>query len=180
MPSVTEQLKLITIEQTMKPIPNFPNYFASPNGDIIFKKILKTPWVRKILKTNFYYRKLKQCSGSQGKYMQVTLSKDGIHYQRTIHSLVLLAFRSKPGRGETCCHGINGRFNNSINNLAYGNTTKNYLDDKYRDGTAKTNSKIIKVIRHLKGKMLNKELAKIFGVSPSFISMVQNGKRCNA
>ena len=94
-------------------IPGFPDYKATSDGDIVSFKG-KTP------------RTLRPTS--DGRYLQVTLRRDGKSFARRVHILVALAYHGPCPEGEEVRHGSGGKTDNRPENLSYGTHSANQLD----------------------------------------------------
>lgn len=159
----------------MKEIPDWPGYFADKDGNIYSNHISGTS-----KKTLRHPRKLK--SMLTGKYFVVSLCKDGKVTNKRIHELVLRTFRGDCPVGHECCHGINGRLDNSLDNLRWG-TPKENQADRIRDGTAclgekhplhKLTSEQVKKIREMiEGGISLGEISRRFGTSKSNVHMIK-------
>ena len=116
----------------IKPIPGFEHYFADELGNIYSNKQVngksKEPGemhsLAKVLHGKNNYR-----------YNHVQLRNNGKNCKITIAPLVLSAFVSPRPDGMLACHGINGQFDDSLENLSWGTPHKNFCLDKFRDGT---------------------------------------------
>lgn len=58
----------------------------------------------------------------------LTLGREGVRRQLTVHSLVLSAFRGPRPEGMEGCHGDNDKLNNHLANLRWDTTSANVLD----------------------------------------------------
>lgn len=97
---------------TKKPIPGYPNYFATPMGEI-YRFI------------GGKYRKLKSCMGNK-PYLTVNIpDANGLKHRRKVHRLVALTFLSNPQNYPVVCHKDNNPQNNSISNLYWGTQSMN-------------------------------------------------------
>ena len=112
----------------MKPIPNFPDYFADELGNIYGS--------RKPGPNNHHWDtpRLLKPRLKKGLYRQVVLYKNGKAFNMNVHRLVLETFVGSIPEGMICCHGANGVSDNSLPNLYYATYRQNALD-KVRDGT---------------------------------------------
>lgn len=70
---------------------------------------------------------------SRAGYFVVSLSRNGVVSQETVHSLVLEAFVSPRPDGLVARHGPLGALVNSVSNLSWGTHQEN-MQDKIRDG----------------------------------------------
>jgi hypothetical protein len=113
----------------MKPIPNYPGYFADEKGNIYSMKQLRNskqqPKFPRLLKPH-----IKRSNGRKS----IELCNDGKHFWINIAHLVLITFISPRPTGMSACHGIRGCQDDSIDNI-YWATQKQNMADKYRDGT---------------------------------------------
>jgi len=154
----------------VKPIPNYPGYFASENGDIYstmkgrLKKIKQPRW---------------------GLYKMASLSKDKKKQIRLVHQVILETFIGPRPKGMWACHGKNGSQDNSIGNLSWGTKSKNLGADKVRDGTlrfgenhhrAKLNAMQVRIIRHRREyRIPSTFLGRIFHVHSATIRRISDG-----
>lgn len=167
---------------TLKPIPGFPGYFASDDGNIwstvpcrkLGGGIPATP------------RQLKGCVAARG-YRIVTICVGGKRYSKKVCRLVLDAFVG-PQPELMACHGPKGKLDDSLSNLQWGTGEKNQADRK-RDQTdgsgerhprAKLTLAQVDVIRSLRGKMSQSEIGKMYGVTQVTVSRIHLGKNWRA
>ena len=154
----------------MKPIPNYPNYSITENGNVYSNRYNK--WLKPIIENTGY------------------LSVDLGHRNKcAIHRLVLETFIGPCPKGMECCHNDGDRHNNKLENLRW-DTRSNNIKDAQRHGTfvsllsgenhnkAKLSVLDVQLIRagyklHL---CKQKELAKLFGVGDDEISRIVNYK----
>jgi hypothetical protein len=121
--------------KTIKPIPTFSGYFASPDGIIWTQKrkggndhsagrLLKSP------------RPLKAHRSNSG-YMMVSFDVGGKVKMMGVHRLILMTFDRLPNAGEVACHYPDPtKTNNHINNLRWGTQADNAKDRfRYRSGS---------------------------------------------
>jgi hypothetical protein len=67
-------------------------------------------------------------------YLCLSLCKRGVRRTHTVHQLVANAFLGPRPVGMEICHGPEGQFVNTVDNLSYGTSKQNSLDMR-RDGT---------------------------------------------
>ena len=158
----------------MKPIPNFPDYFADANRHIYSMKSWGSggpPAIPRMLKFQ------KDTRG----YHTVCLCRDGKKYTKRVGRLVLETFCGVCPKGMEMCHGIGGKLDDSLKNLSWGTQSKNLGEDKLRDGTsnrgeqngtAKVNQRQVLKVRSLAGKMLQREIAKELGLARSHVGNI--------
>ncbi len=165
----------------MKPIPNFPGYFADKQGNIWSKK----PY-RNYAPIPEYPRKLKP-QDNKG-YQVVVLYYGKNQYRRTIHRLILETFVGPCPKGMESCHNDGNPSNNKLDNLRWG-TKSNNEKDKVKHGTNSVNrgeehgnSKLtapdIIEIRILleSGEITQGELGKLYDVNNATISDINVGR----
>lgn len=105
------------LDEAWKEIPGNCFYQASNMGRI--KSLPHNTTSGKILKAN--------CNGT-GNYPRVVISLNGKRVTRTVHKLVMLAFKGPPQKGQQVRH-LNGiRKDNRLENLAYGSALENQHD----------------------------------------------------
>lgn len=102
-------------QEEWRPIPGFPGYEVSDLGRVV-SHLRKTPRLLiPSMSTNGYYRK-------------VCLHRDGALFNRSIHTLVLEAFRGPRGTADVCRHLDGDPLNNALSNLTWGTHSENAQD----------------------------------------------------
>jgi len=163
----------------MRAISGFPGYFATEGGNIYS--------IKRRGRHGGYgpLHKLVPTRDREG-YLIVNLYRGGKPHLRMVHRLVLETFIGPRPLGMECCHGPSGKLDNSIGNLVWGTRSKNYGEDRVRDGThcrgerhpfAKLNSLQARVIRRAYSKrggggLSGPALARVFLVSHSTIGRI--------
>jgi hypothetical protein len=118
-----------------------------------------------------------------GQYYTVQLHSSGACSARYVHHLVAEAFIGPRPEAMLVLHGPAGSLVNQVSNLSYGTRSDNMGRDRLRDGThsrgekcgtARLTATDIMAIRS-SGKTTI-ELAKIYGVTQSYISAILTGK----
>lgn len=107
---------------TFKPIPGWPNYWASDDGYIwsVRGKVCRELSLRSKVGKAYYF---------------VRLSRDGERKKLIkVHSLVLLAFRGPRPQGLVTRHLNGNAHDNRLENICYG-TQKENAEDSLRHGT---------------------------------------------
>lgn len=162
-----------------RPIPGFEGYRASEDGQIFSRG---------------------RWSGSGGEqrewkplytwvtrrgYVRVRLVKNGRGHYRTVHSMVLAAFKGVRPRGLVCRHKNGVKTDNRLDNLAYG-TQKENVADKELHGTAQRGSRhgmakldeagAVGVIGGIVRGETFTAIAARYGVSPDAVRCINNGK----
>ena len=155
----------------IKPIPDFPGYYAEDNGTIysLHKSGLKKKATAVDLGRN-----------------RVDLYRNNRGYKISVGSLVLKAFAGPKPTNMEACHGPKGRLIDSLDNLYWGTHQQNMID-RVRDGTHnrgerqgshKLTNTQIRVIRHSADLRVSQGfLAKIFGIGRDEINRIVNFKR---
>lgn len=112
----------------LKPIPDFPGYFAGDDGFIHSTRGKKNPYARPM-------RRLSPAmGGTAGKYYFVGLSVNGLQKGYLVHRLIYSAWNGGLIKGLTVSH-INGdKYDNRPSNLVQ-ETQKDNLHRKYEHGT---------------------------------------------
>lgn len=156
----------------MKQIRDFPNYSITNDGIVFTKRRPKV--AGGVLKSYLY----------PSGYFGVRLSKNGKHYNKTIHRLVLEAFVEPCPPRMQCRHLDGNKQNNSLENLCWGTASENQ-QDRVRHSTdgngeknfaSKLTEKDVKEIRRIyKTKYVSqRKLAKKFGISQTQIGRIIN------
>jgi predicted XRE-type DNA-binding protein len=157
----------------MVEINNFPNYFIDKHGNIFSTKKKKN------------FKKMTPFKMTSG-YLMVKLWKGSKTYPKSVHRLVLEAFIGLCPEGMEACHNNGVKTDNRLDNLRWDTLSNNQLD-RVRHGTdirgdkgsnLKLNSEKVKKIKNLlnEGKLFQREIAKIFGVSRTNISNIKLNK----
>ncbi len=118
----------------MKPIPNFPGYFADEQGNIYSIKTSHPGFFRDkpIL--------LKACHHKGGR-KSTHISERGIIKPISNAVLVLETFVSPRPKGMLACHGIRGCQDDSLDNVYWATQSQNNGIDETRDGTDQNGEK---------------------------------------
>jgi hypothetical protein len=108
-----------------------------------------------------------------GRYLAITLIKDGRQYAFTVHRLVMETFiGERPGNVDI--HHIDGNpYNNELSNLGYTTRSHNMLAAEHTS-IPKLNQKQVNEINELRRVMTKEDLAKDFDCSVDTITKVLN------
>ncbi len=164
-----------------KTIPEFPVYEVSNLGRVKSKK-RKLRFVDKKGVEHFRIKEPKIISQNKqnGGYYVVHLHIDNVRKVRTVHSLVMQAFRGKRPLGFEVCHNDGSRTNNRLSNLRYATRIENHRDrikhgTLYNSATAAklTPAQVLK-IRKLKGVLTQRQIAKKYNMSLSAVFSILN------
>ena len=120
-----------------KPIPGYEGYYeVSDSGR-----------VRSVDRVHPYKNTSRRVRGQiiadakqKNGYRMVVLWRDGRPKGHLVHRLVLTAFDRNPEPGEEACHENNQRDDNRVENLRWGTSTDNKID-QVRHGTHKNSRK---------------------------------------
>ena len=148
---------------TFKPIPGWPNYEVSDQGEV---RNIRTGRIR-----SQYMR---------GQYPGVRLYNNGVNVQFYIHQLVLSAFIGPRPEGMVIRHLDGNRNHNCLSNLTYGTPSENQ-EDSVRHGTQHTHKfterqvRVIRGLRRVDPKQFTlAKLSSMFGVSSEQICRIAN------
>ena len=94
-----------------KVILNFPNYFATLDGNILHYRDGCIKPMKAGISTKGYY--------------QVTLCKSGNHYFKYVHRLILETFVGPCPEDMECLHLDENKKNNNLENLKWGTHSEN-------------------------------------------------------
>jgi hypothetical protein len=118
-------------------------------------------------------------------YLMVCLYKDGEVEHRAIHQLVAEAFIGPCPPGQQVRHGPNGKLDNRAAQLCHG-TPAQQKEDMLRDGTVErgedrwsaklTWAKASQIRERVAAGERQRALAREFGVTPTVICRIVNGK----
>ncbi|MBE3045963.1 HNH endonuclease [Candidatus Bathyarchaeota archaeon] len=112
-----------------KPIPGFPGYEITDDG-----RVWSCP--RQDISGHRRRGKWLKSTLNRKEYLCVVLSREGAHYTRSVHRLVLEAFIGPCPSGMQACHSPDRtRTNNRLANLRWGTQCDN-AQDAVRDGTS--------------------------------------------
>lgn len=162
-----------------KEIPNFPGYYATPEGYI---------WSGPKKGSGGHDGKRLKHSLSHNGYCRVNLQKNGRSYGCSISRLVLETFVGPCPKGMEGCHNDGDKSNNSPGNLRW-DTHSNNIKDAFKHGTkcqkgacnnaSKLCTKQVNAIRELVtiGQFNQREIAEFFGVRQCTISRLVTNKR---
>lgn len=101
----------------MKPVPNFPDYYCSKDGDIFSSK------GKTLKKLNSTIKKYKQAYRKARLY--VTLRKNNKSYRKFVHQVVMLTFVGDYPEGKEINHIDGNPLNNKLENLEYVSSSEN-------------------------------------------------------
>lgn len=111
------------MDMEWKPIPGIDGYEASSCGAI--RSWLSRGGRSKIERKCSVPRILSQSVSKNGRgYLVVSVRSRPIQ----VHRLVLLAFVGPCPQGMECCHGVGGRFDNSVSNIRWDTKDANHND----------------------------------------------------
>jgi hypothetical protein len=114
---IPSEVQNLVPNSRVSPIPNFPGYFATDEGQILSYK-------RGVAR-------IRQAHLSGSRYLILSLWNNGVATNRSVHSLVLEAFvgpRPTPLHQVRHLNGI--RIDNRLENLAWGTASENANDRK--------------------------------------------------
>jgi len=157
-------------------IPKFPSYSVSTHGRVKRTVNSKTSKAGKILKT-----------AKSGYYPAVVLREGGKSTTQYLHYLVASTFLGdRPTPKHEVAHGDGNKDNPRLDNLRWATRLENCADKKLH-GTDQVGDKHhmrkirevdVHAIRSMKAcGVYNKDIAEIYGLHPSYISLVVHGKR---
>ena len=174
---------LIDCEEVWKPIPTYEGIYEISNlgriRSLSREEFVEGRHPQGVLRR----RKEKFLSLREGLYKTVCLYKNGRGRQFTVHRLVALIFLGHPPEGMTEVNHLDeDRHNNSVENLEWTTRRGNALHSSYkqrgeRSSTAKLTEKDVLEIKDLlqEGRLLQTEIAKIYGVSNHAIFRIKAG-----
>lgn len=158
----------------MKPIPNFPGYFITKSGEVYSKK------------TGNRLKRMKICVDDTG-YFMLRLMRGNRSYLKRVHRLLLETFVSPCPPGMEACHNDGIKSNIALSNLRW-DTHKNNHKDRIKHDTLSCNQgeknprailtkeNVIKIKELLdQEELIQKEIAKMFGVTRSAINHINAG-----
>ncbi len=125
--SLVQRLNKAQRSDDTKPIPGYPGYMATLNGEILS---VGHNW------RGYGWRELKQDENRYG-YKIVRLQIGDKRLVRPVHRLVLLAFRGEPSNGQEARHLNGNRKDNGLQNLTWGTRKENAADRESHGNTAR-------------------------------------------
>ncbi len=138
--------------------------------------------VRRLTASKGTYRgRLKKPSLGTTGYLVISIEGK----PRKVHVLVLETFVGKRPKRCDACHNDGHRFRNALVNLRWASRTENMADARKHGtlpqgeshGHAKlTEGEVLSIRMHAATGVLQKDLAKVFGVTPSHVSEIVNHK----
>lgn len=171
--------------KTRKPIPGFEVYEITEDG-----KIFSVPRILSDGRT--WAGGLRKLCEDRNGYLYVDLYKDGQHFNKQVHRLVLETFVGPCPDGMECRHLNGNPSDNRLQNLSWGTKSENAVD-AVRHGTsscwkrghrggagekntqAKLSETDVRWIAFLSnGGVSGKELSEIFHVSRATVSNISN------
>lgn len=139
------QMPIMTFEEKMKRIPNFPKYAITKSGKV---------W-------SYYYNKWLKKSYDKDGYVKIILLKGGKRYYKKVHRLVLETFVGKCPKGMATCHNDAVKDNNKLSNLRW-DTYKNNTKDTIANG--KHGSLTQKGENHSQAKLTEFDVKQIYKI----------------
>lgn len=115
-------------------------------------------------------------------YVHTGLSKNGIERRCVVHRLVLESFLGKCPDNMECNHKNGIRSDNRLSNLEWVTKSQNSIHsyrvlNRPKNNVKLTPDQVIEIrSAYRSGKALQKELAEVYGVNDSTISMIVNRK----
>lgn len=166
----------------IKPIPNYPGYFADTKGNI-WSARTRGPGNKNRMSSEL--KKLKPSRDSYD-YFVVTLYGDKKHV-RNIHQLILETFVGPRPEGLETCHNDGNPLNNKLDNLRWDTRLSNRKDMIKHGGSTRgerhpnvklTELEVMEIKKLLeKEQMTHNQIGKMFGVHRNTITTINTGKR---
>jgi hypothetical protein len=164
----------------MKPIPEFPGYFASEEGDIYCTRSVngKGPYISAPRKVKPLLR------GKNAHYYQISIARQ----KRDVHVLVAAAYHGPCPEGMEVSHDDGKSLNNRPGNLSYLTHEENEkMKSLHGTSSAGENNGMAKLtdqqVEEIRVSLLNNyrglqcRLARRYGVTDATISMIKSGQR---
>lgn len=154
----------------IRPIPGWPDYFASSDGHIFSAK--RGGWLRLRHPT---------C----GMYDSVSLCRDGRISSMNVHRAVALAFLGDPAGADVVRHLDGNSRNNHVTNLAYGTYAENEADKARHGrriigsnvyGSKLTDAKVVELRNEFLSGVTFHEIAERYGLHESSAFDVIHGE----
>lgn len=174
---------LIDAEEIWKPIPTYEGLYEISNRGQV-RSLDRCEKMKG--RYGEYVQRLRNgalLSQREGRYLTVTLYKNGRGRQFSVHRLVALIFIGHPPDARSEVNHIDeDKHNNCVNNLEWINRKGNSLHSSYKQrgeasGTAKLTDKEVLEIRDFlnEGYLSQKEIAALYGVSNHAIFRIKAG-----
>ena len=170
------------MEEIWKDIPEYENlYQVSSYGRI---KSLDH-YTKDVNKTQFIKGRILKPQHQTTGYYKVTLSKNGIKKQYTIHRLVAKTFLANPENKIEVNHIDGDKLNNNISNLEWttpkentrhaikSGLNKNYGENHYK--SILTKKDVLRILELLKQGLSHSSIAKQYNVSRTLITRINVG-----
>jgi hypothetical protein len=126
------------MQENWRPVKKFPGYDVSDLGRVRSYWRHVVPFGQRgggyAVISDVPQRYLKLSLDHKG-YWFLRLQRDGKGHNIRIGPLVLETFVGERPPGMECCHGPNGKTDNSLPNVSWGTKSKNHNEDMLRDGT---------------------------------------------
>jgi hypothetical protein len=124
-------------------------------------------------------------------HQHIILKKNGKRFTKLVHRLVLETYVGPCPEGMEACHNDGNPKNNNLSNLRWDTRKANHADaikqgthrglHNYGEncGTSKLNENKVRIIfySYFSGLFLQKEIAKLFNIRASLVSLIVSGKR---
>lgn len=171
-----------------RPIPGFDGYFAGSDGHI-YSHWRRGARLKSRIDLSCLPKRLCETPTTTSQYLKVHLrTTDGRIVNRTVHTLVCVAFHGLRPTGFQCSH-LNGRHHdNRACNLTWeslGDNRRRRIDHGTDDGGIRNSRAKIKDLDTLRrmrnlarsGRITQEEIGKLFNVSRVFVAKVKCGYR---
>ncbi len=165
------------MDELWKPIKNYESEYAISNLGRVksLERIITTISKKGITKKYKLEEKILKPGKNSDGYLTVTLSKHGKKTTVKIHVAVAKAFIGERPGSLVICHGVNGKLDNSVNNIRY-DTQKSNAEDRVRDKTSDhifSPEKIIEIREfYTDSKLSYAKIATIYNVDSNCIRKI--------
>lgn len=169
--AITKRLEDIEVNNpVLYPVPGYSGFFATKDGRAFSSK-------------GKSLRELKPRPNTGG-YLRFTFHHEGRSVGMTMHKLILITFVGPRPEGAIIRHLDGNKYNNCLENLAYGTTRENF-DDMFKHGATLKGEKhhtvklkefqVLEILSLLKEGRSFKEIALRYGVARGNISHIKRG-----
>lgn len=166
--------------EVWKPIPAFEGHYEVSNFGRV-RSVDRTIEYVDGRKPRFFSGGVKPPYKKDNGYLSVTLYKNRRGTTRYIHRLVLLAFADTKNTDTLEVNHKDGdKGNNRLDNLEWVSSSENKIhavNTGLHKSIRKLTDEDIQYIRNNPNNLMQKELAKMFGVTRGHISMIRTGKK---